>query len=138
MSRAERRALIEREHAALPISQQCRSSPRRCGHRWKALPENEALSPKTAAEIVERADGIPVFVEELTKAELGASGQGRGGREDTFRRGVAIGGRPSGAACVVGPTHTNSSSSAFASWRFTPPAQPERSGSGGSFLSTGD
>jgi tetratricopeptide (TPR) repeat protein len=37
---------------------------------------NAALSPKTAAEIVERADGIPLLVEELTKAVLEASGRG--------------------------------------------------------------
>jgi tetratricopeptide (TPR) repeat protein len=39
---------------------------------------NAALSPKTVAEIVERADGIPLFVEELTKAVLEASGGGEG------------------------------------------------------------
>jgi predicted ATPase len=39
---------------------------------------NAALSRELAAEIVERADGIPLFVEELTKAVLEAGGRGEG------------------------------------------------------------
>jgi predicted ATPase len=39
---------------------------------------NAALSGDTAAEIVERADGVPLFVEELTKAVLEAGGRGDG------------------------------------------------------------
>ena len=44
---------------------------------------NAALSSEAAAEIVERADGIPLFVEELTKAVLEAGG-GREGVERTL------------------------------------------------------
>ena len=39
--------------------------------RWSGrLAENAALSPGIVAEIVERTDGVPLFVEELTKAVL--------------------------------------------------------------------
>jgi len=38
---------------------------------------NEALAGEVAAEIIERADGVPLFVEELTKAVLEA-GAGEG------------------------------------------------------------
>ncbi len=37
---------------------------------------NRALSGEVAVEIIERADGVPLFVEELTKAVLEAGGQG--------------------------------------------------------------
>ena len=37
---------------------------------------NAALSSEAAAEIVERADGVPLFVEELTRAVLEAGGRG--------------------------------------------------------------
>jgi hypothetical protein len=36
----------------------------------EAIAGNAALSSKAAAEIVERADGVPLFVEELTRAVL--------------------------------------------------------------------
>jgi predicted ATPase len=39
---------------------------------------NRALSSETAAEIAERADGVPLFVEELTRAVLEAGGSGEG------------------------------------------------------------
>ena len=39
---------------------------------------NAALSSEAAAEIVERADGVPLFVEELTKAVLEAGGGSEG------------------------------------------------------------
>ena len=39
---------------------------------------NRALSSEAAAEIVERADGVPLFVEELTRAVLEAGGSGEG------------------------------------------------------------
>jgi predicted ATPase len=39
---------------------------------------NRALSRETAAEIAERADGVPLFVEELTRAVLEAGGSGDG------------------------------------------------------------
>jgi class 3 adenylate cyclase len=40
------------------------------------LAGNAALSADLVAEIVERTDGVPLFVEELTKAVLESSGQG--------------------------------------------------------------
>jgi class 3 adenylate cyclase/predicted ATPase len=49
-------------------------------HRGLAMVENIAgdtgFSSEIAAEVVERADGVPLFVEELTKAVLEASGSG--------------------------------------------------------------
>jgi tetratricopeptide (TPR) repeat protein len=39
---------------------------------------NRALSSEAAAEIVDRADGVPLFVEELTRAVLEAGGSGEG------------------------------------------------------------
>jgi predicted ATPase len=48
---------------------------------------NAALPSEAAAEIVERADGIPLFVEELTKAVLEAGGRGEG-VETTLARAV--------------------------------------------------
>jgi predicted ATPase len=39
---------------------------------------NRALSSEAAAELVERADGVPLFVEELTRAVLEAGGSGEG------------------------------------------------------------
>jgi predicted ATPase len=42
------------------------------------IAENAAISIETAAEILERADGIPLFLEELTKAVLEAGGRGDG------------------------------------------------------------
>jgi class 3 adenylate cyclase/predicted ATPase len=49
---------------------------------------NAALSSELAAEIVERADGIPLFVEELTKAVLEEGGSGAG-IEKTLARAVS-------------------------------------------------
>jgi class 3 adenylate cyclase/predicted ATPase len=40
------------------------------------LAGNVALTPAIVAEIVERTDGVPLFVEELTKAVLESAGQG--------------------------------------------------------------
>ena len=40
------------------------------------LAGNAVLSPDIVAEIVERTDGVPLFVEELTKAVLESAGQG--------------------------------------------------------------
>jgi tetratricopeptide (TPR) repeat protein len=42
------------------------------------IARNRALSSEAAAEIVERADGVPLFVEELTRAVLEADGSGEG------------------------------------------------------------
>jgi predicted ATPase len=42
----------------------------------QTLAGNTALSPEIVAEIVERTDGVPLFVEELTKAVLESAGQG--------------------------------------------------------------
>jgi class 3 adenylate cyclase/predicted ATPase len=42
------------------------------------LADNAGLTPAVVAEIVERADGVPLFVEELTKAVLESAGQGDG------------------------------------------------------------
>src|SRR5271168_1656374 len=42
----------------------------------QTLAGNAALSPEIVAEIVERTDGVPLFVEELTKAVLESAGQG--------------------------------------------------------------
>ena len=39
------------------------------------LPETESLSHDLRQDIVERTDGIPLFVEEMTKAVLEASGE---------------------------------------------------------------
>ena len=41
----------------------------------RALAGNAGLSPEIIAEIVERTDGVPLFVEELTKAVLESAGQ---------------------------------------------------------------
>jgi predicted ATPase len=49
---------------------------------------NRALSSETAAEIVERADGIPLFVEELTRAVVEAVSGGQGA-EKTFAAAVS-------------------------------------------------
>jgi len=40
------------------------------------LAGNAALMPEIVAEIVERTDGVPLFVEELTKAVLESAAQG--------------------------------------------------------------
>src|SRR6202035_5720562 len=42
----------------------------------QTLAGNAALSPDIVAEIVERTDGVPLFVEELTKAVLESAAQG--------------------------------------------------------------
>src|SRR5205807_9739526 len=42
----------------------------------ESIAGNAALSSEAAAEIVERADGVPLFVEELTRAVLEAGGRG--------------------------------------------------------------
>ena len=44
------------------------------------LAGNKALPPGVLAEIVERTDGIPLFVEEMTKAVLEAEGEGEARR----------------------------------------------------------
>jgi len=44
----------------------------------QSIAGNAALSGDAVAEIVERADGIPLFVEELTQAVLEADGRGEG------------------------------------------------------------
>jgi class 3 adenylate cyclase/predicted ATPase len=44
----------------------------------RGLAGKAVLSSEAAAEIVERADGVPLFVEELTKAVLEAGGRGEG------------------------------------------------------------
>jgi class 3 adenylate cyclase/predicted ATPase len=49
---------------------------------------NATLSDETASEIVERADGVPLFVEELTRAVLEAGGRGDG-IEKTLGRAVS-------------------------------------------------
>ena len=43
----------------------------------RTLAGNAGLSPETIAEIVERTDGVPLFVEELTRAVLESAGQSR-------------------------------------------------------------
>jgi predicted ATPase len=57
---------------------------------------NRALSSETTAEIVERADGIPLFVEELTRAVVEAVSGGQGA-EKTFAATVS----PSAAVPAV-------------------------------------
>jgi predicted ATPase len=57
---------------------------------------NRALSSETTAEIVERADGIPLFVEELTRAVVEAVSGGQGA-EKTFAAAVS----PSAAVPAV-------------------------------------
>ena len=42
----------------------------------RTLAGNAGLSPETIAEIVERTDGVPLFVEELTMAVLESAAQG--------------------------------------------------------------
>src|SRR5208337_2120891 len=42
----------------------------------QTLAGNAALAPDIVAEIVDRTDGVPLFVEELTKAVLESAGQG--------------------------------------------------------------
>ena len=42
----------------------------------QTLAGNAALTPEIVAEIVERTDGVPLFVEELTKAVLESAAQG--------------------------------------------------------------
>jgi class 3 adenylate cyclase len=52
---------------------------RRAGAEMVAgIAGNRTLSSQAAAEIVERADGVPLFVEELTRAVLEAGGLGEG------------------------------------------------------------
>jgi predicted ATPase len=47
---------------------------------------NKALSESVRQDIVERTDGIPLFVEEMTKAVLEAEGEGEpGARSPLFR-----------------------------------------------------
>ena len=48
------------------------------------LAGNRALPADVMAEIVERTDGIPLFVEEMTKAVLEADTEGRG-QQDRLR-----------------------------------------------------
>jgi class 3 adenylate cyclase/predicted ATPase len=57
------------------------------------------LPPDVTAEIVERTDGIPLFVEEMTKAVLEAGG------EDAARRAVAA--TPSSALAVPASLHAS-------------------------------
>ena len=45
-------------------------------HSCKSWPATAALTADIVAEIVERTDGVPLFVEELTKAVLESAGQG--------------------------------------------------------------
>ena len=48
--------------------------------RWSQMsPDNAALPPEIVEEIAERTDGVPLFVEELTKAVLEAGSQGARG-----------------------------------------------------------
>ncbi len=63
----------------------------------ESIAANSPLSSETAANIVERADGVPLFVEELTKAVLEA-----GGSEGVERTLV---GAPSPAASVPAALH---------------------------------
>ena len=49
------------------------------------LAGNASLAPEIVAEIVERIDGVPLFVEELTKAVLEARRSGRTGRRGIWR-----------------------------------------------------
>jgi class 3 adenylate cyclase/predicted ATPase len=44
----------------------------------ESIAGNAAMSSEVAAEIAERADGVPLFVEELTRAVLEAGGRGEG------------------------------------------------------------
>ena len=48
--------------------------------RWCKLAGNAALTAEIVAEIVERTDGVPLFVEELTKAVLESESAGQGDR----------------------------------------------------------
>lgn len=64
----------------------------------QSIAGSAALSGEAAAEIVERADGTPLFVEELTKAVLEADGRGEGIQK-------ALGGAPSPAAAVPAALH---------------------------------
>jgi class 3 adenylate cyclase/predicted ATPase len=59
---------------------------------------NAALSSEAAAEIVERADGIPLFVEELTRAVIEAGGCGEGAEK-------ALAGALSPSAAVPAALH---------------------------------
>jgi predicted ATPase len=59
---------------------------------------NRGLSSEAATEIVERADGVPLFVEELTKAVLEA-----GGRDDGVEK--ALAGALSPSAAVPAALH---------------------------------
>jgi predicted ATPase len=58
----------------------------------ESIAGNSAMSSEVAAEIVERADGVPLFVEELTRAVLEA-----GGRGAEVERTLARAGSPSAA-----------------------------------------
>jgi predicted ATPase len=57
----------------------------------QSIAGSAALSAEAAAEIVERADGNPLFIEELTKAVLEADSRGEGDQK-------TLGGAPSPAA----------------------------------------
>jgi predicted ATPase len=54
----------------------------------ESIAGNAAMSSVVAAEIVERADGVPLFVEELTRAVLEAGGRGAE-VEETLARAVS-------------------------------------------------
>jgi class 3 adenylate cyclase/predicted ATPase len=64
----------------------------------QSIAASAALSPDAAAEIVERADGTPLFLEELTRAMLEAGGRGEGVQRTS-------GGAQSPAAAVPAALH---------------------------------
>jgi tetratricopeptide (TPR) repeat protein len=76
-------------------------SRRDAGALIKRVAGSEALPAALAEEIVERTDGVPLFVEELTKAVLES---GAGDREAHER---ALSGMPSAAAAVPAPLHAS-------------------------------
>ena len=76
-----------------------RLGERDAGAMVARLAGNKELPADVMAEIVERTDGIPLFVEEMTKAVLEAAG------EDAIRRTVAA--VPSPAAAVPATLHAS-------------------------------
>jgi class 3 adenylate cyclase/tetratricopeptide (TPR) repeat protein len=64
------------------------------------LAGNAALTPEIVAEIVERTDGVPLFVEELTKAVLESASQGD-------RVATVLGTAPSAAQAVPATLHAS-------------------------------
>jgi predicted ATPase len=66
---------IEQSHVAAPVLN--RLAPREIGVMIDDVAGARALSANIRQDIVERSDGVPLFVEEMTKTVLEADGEGK-------------------------------------------------------------